>query len=92
MKIARKNTLRNRTPETWAILLNQIVSYKTRIVCANIVWWDYLSDKLEASEWPCIREYQKCWNVKVRWIKAGLIRIGYLPETAEHRAKTPYNN
>jgi hypothetical protein len=80
-----------RTPKRWANELRRIGSRRTRLVVAQIVWWDWFSRRRGTATWPHLDHYVRAWDpqypleVPVEKILAALMQLGYPADVARDR-------
>jgi hypothetical protein len=83
--------LRERTPEDWRARIDSIPA-EFRLALAQIVWWDYFSEREHTQAWPQLDEYvDRFWNrahandAPASVIKQYLAELGYTPYSVETR-------
>lgn len=83
--------LRERTPEDWRARIDAIPA-EFRLALAQIVWWDYFSEREHKDAWIHLDEYVDAfWNrshandAPAEVIKQYLAELGYTPYSVETR-------
>ena len=83
--------MRARLPAEWRTLVDAIANHATRLVVANIVWWDWFGLRTMDDRWPDLDDYVNGWDAgKPPMPTAGdvlnaLVSVGYTRKYARAR-------
>lgn len=80
-----------RGPDDWLRAVDGVKKRKVRLQVANIVWWDFFSQRVAADRWPQldkhIAEWRPSHNAPIEHIRDGLRAVGYPGRLADRRVR-----